>query len=622
MKYCWGCMSEISDNDIICPYCGYDNKQMMNQSFCLRAGTMLRKRFIVGKVLGSGGFGITYIARDTTLHRKVAIKEYYPTSCAARIVGKNTVAALSEDAEEEYIAGLDRFVNEARRLAVLGDIDGVVRVFDCFRENNTAYLVMELLEGETIKDYIKRKRRLKREEAIAIICIVLDSLQKIYEKNGIIHRDVSPDNIFLTKDKKIKLIDFGAARSTSYNATRSLSVILKPGYAPEEQYRTHGEQGPWTDVYGSGATLYWMLTGVRPQSSIDRLVKDELRPPIELGVDISKAQQAVLMKSLNLKAKDRYQSAEEFRQELLKTENLSRGPIHGLLLSRIIEKACLSIKAFFRKSGAGIVRLKKAASGFIHRIKTAFRRTIERLSPGLVVGLVTLVLAAVGIGFFLGGKYESGPERPESGVSPVPEPTATEAPRPTATQAPTNTPQPTVTQAPEPTATPWPTATPTVTEWTPAGFPVVPESGVYTARNNVNIRADAFLESDIITGVLAGTTLIGTGKCDNGWIRVEYDGKTGYVAEYYVVKNDEVTLSDTAEEQTPGGIAVTVTSATYKANNNLNIRIDASKESDIITGVLSGTILKCTGICQNGWIRVEYDGKTGYVSGDYVSLTS
>lgn len=597
MKYCWGCMSEISDNDIICPHCGYDNEQMGNQSFCLKAGTILRSRFIIGKVLGCGGFGITYIARDTTLHRKVAIKEYYPTSCAARIPGKNRVAALSEDAEEDYIAGLDRFVNEARRLAALGDIDGVVRVFDCFRENNTAYLVMELLEGETVKDYIKRKRRLKREEAIAIICIVLGSLQKIYEQNGIIHRDVSPDNIFLTKDKRIKLIDFGAARSTSYNATRSLSVILKPGYAPEEQYRTHGKQGPWTDVYGSGATLYWMLTGTRPQSSIDRLVKDELLPPIELGVDISEEQQAVIMKSLNLMAKDRYQSAEEFRKELLRTEDADLAPTPGSKFRKSIERASLKTKSYFRNP-----------RGF------------------LVVGLVFLVLVAMGIGFFLGDRYESKGQ--ENGPPSASTPTATLTPKPatTLTPKPAATPTPTIAMTPTPTLEPTiipslqPTATPTPTEWTPAGFPIFPASGVYKARNNLNIREDAFIESDVITGVLAGTTLDCTGKSNNGWIRVMYEGKTGYVAEYYVVEVDRETLSESPKEKTPGGVEITVGTATYKANNNLNIRVDASKESAIITGVLAGTILKSTGKCQNGWIRVEYNGKTGYVSGDYVSL--
>ena len=318
MKYCWSCMSELEDSDVFCPYCGYNNGHEEEQNFSLKAGTMIGSRFLIGKVLGYGGFGITYIARDMTLNRTVAIKEYYPGGCATRTPGENTVVSFPGDAGKEYHAGRESFVNEARRLASLGDIDGVVRIYDCIRENNTAYIIMELLKGETVKDYIRREGRLKSHESMAIICKVLGALHTIHQK-GIIHRDVAPDNIYLTDDKKVKLIDFGAARSPSLGATKSLSVILKPGYAPEEQYRSHGVQGPWTDVYGAGATLYRMLTGVKPQSAVDRLAGDELVPPIELGADITEEQQDVIMKSLSVKAKDRYQSAEDFRSELLST---------------------------------------------------------------------------------------------------------------------------------------------------------------------------------------------------------------------------------------------------------------------------------------------------------------
>ena len=378
MKYCWACMSEMDDGPI-CPHCGYDNDTMVELSFCLKAGSVIGNHFVIGRVLGYGGFGITYIARDTLLSRVIAIKEYFPTSCVTRIPGESAITLISENIQREYQTGLESFVDEARRLSSFEDIEGIVRVFDCIRENNTAYLVMELLEGETVKEFRRRKGELKSSEAIDIICSVLASLHKVHQ-SGIIHRDVSPDNIFLTKDQKVKLIDFGAARQVSPNATKSLSVILKPGFAPVEQYQAHGKQGPWTDVYGAGATLYWMLTGIKPSNSLDRLRKDDLALPIDLGVDITEHHQAVLKKSLSVKPEDRFQSAEEFREELSGSNNTPEE---------------LKLKSL-------------RAEGWNAEKEQSFNKTphsTKRFLPALLMALVVCVLAVMITGHLGNGQF-------------------------------------------------------------------------------------------------------------------------------------------------------------------------------------------------------------------------
>lgn len=325
MSICLGCMEEYGDQFEVCPHCGYIKGTPPKEGYYLEPGVMLKKKYLVGRVLGYGGFGVTYIGLDVLLKRKVAIKEYLPSDFSTRVPGEHALTIYTDDATAQFEAGLKKFVDEAQRLAKFHTVPGIVHIYDSFNENNTGYIVMEYLEGCTVKERLKQQGKMEYEEAKNIIFSVLDGLTAVH-KEGIIHRDISPDNIFLTKDGKVKLLDFGAARYATTFHSKSLSVILKPGYAPVEQYRSHGNQGPWSDIYAVAATFYKMLTGVTPEESIERAVEDHLQSPAQLGIAISPAADNAIMNALNIAAEDRTQSAEEFRKQL-ESDNVERNKV-------------------------------------------------------------------------------------------------------------------------------------------------------------------------------------------------------------------------------------------------------------------------------------------------------
>lgn len=315
MIRCLGCMEEYEDHMTACPHCGYQAGEGPKEAYYLVPGTVLNGQYLVGKVLGYGGFGVTYIGWDMTLKRKAAIKEYLPSDFATRVLGCKNVTVFSQDAAEQFCAGLESFIAEARKLAKFNNIPEIVDIYDCFLENNTGYIVMEFLYGQTVKELLTEGKAFPYPTALSIIKAILTGLAHVH-KEGIIHRDIAPDNIFITTMDEIRLLDFGAARYAVSTHSRSLSVILKPGYAPEEQYRSKGEQGPWTDVYGAGATLYRMLTGIRPQESIERRADDQLKPPSALGIELPLNVENALMNALNVEKEYRFQSAEEFLSAL------------------------------------------------------------------------------------------------------------------------------------------------------------------------------------------------------------------------------------------------------------------------------------------------------------------
>lgn len=307
MVYCYRCMSPSAEDYGICPFCG----KKMNVGAPLHhllPGTVLNGKFLVGTSLGEGGFGITYIGRDLTLDHKVAIKEYFPTGYANRSnTASSTVTCGTEGERLEFFQkGKERFLSEARTLARFEGERGIVNVRDFFEANDTAYIVMEYLEGVTLKEYLKEHGPLSVRDTLNLFKPVMDSLSRIH-KNDLIHRDISPDNIMLVNGEP-KLLDFGAARNISAAGSKSLSVVLKPGYAPEEQYRSKGEQGPWTDVYALCATIYKCITGVTPDDATQRLYKDELRRPSSMGVQIDERTENVLLKGMSVLYNDRYES--------------------------------------------------------------------------------------------------------------------------------------------------------------------------------------------------------------------------------------------------------------------------------------------------------------------------
>ncbi len=310
MSYCKYCMSPIEESDKECPFCG-KNIETEVPAHHLKPGTILNGKFLVGAALGEGGFGITYIGRDTKLDMKVAIKEYYPNGYVNRsnTVSPDVSCGTTGERKEFFDKGRERFLREARILAKFSGEPGVVDVRDFFEENNTAYIVMEYLDGEDLKEYLSHKGTLAPEQAIRMLMPLMQALTKIHEQ-GLIHRDISPDNIRLV-NQGVKLMDFGAARDVSSVANKSLSVMLKPGYAPEEQYRSKGEQGPWTDVYALCATIYKCITGITPDDSTQRAFSDELKTPSALGIPMDSVLEAALMKGLGVLQRDRYQSIPE-----------------------------------------------------------------------------------------------------------------------------------------------------------------------------------------------------------------------------------------------------------------------------------------------------------------------
>ena len=316
MVRCMGCMNEYDDGLTVCPHCGYAQGTPAREAYHLPPETILNGRYLVGRVLGFGGFGTTYIAWDLVLEKKVAIKEYMPSDFSTRAPGETQLSVYDGELGEQFRAGLKSFIDESRRLAKFNHEDGIVHIFDSFSENATAYIVMEYLEGKTLKELLKeRGGKIPYEEAVGYILPVLKSLDAVHQ-TGIIHRDIAPDNIFLTNDGKVKLIDFGASRYATTLHSKSLSVILKQGYAPEEQYRSHGEQGPWSDVYAVCATLYRTITGIVPEDALERCANDKLVPPSKMGIQLPQGIENAILNGLNTKAENRIQSAKELAQAL------------------------------------------------------------------------------------------------------------------------------------------------------------------------------------------------------------------------------------------------------------------------------------------------------------------
>lgn len=316
MNLCYSCMQQKQNKEETCLNCGYINGTSHDEHYYLTEGTYLNNRYTIGRVLGHGGFGITYLGLDTKLNLKIAIKEYLPGEIATRAEGESTVKSYSGDKYDAFVYGMGRFMDEAQTLAKYNHFPCIVSITDFFEANNTAYIVMEYLDGISLSEYIKRSGgKISQDETLSIMRPVIDALREVH-KFGMIHRDVSPDNIFITQNKLVKLIDFGAARHAMSEKSKSLSVVLKPGYAPPEQYYTRGKQGPWTDVYATAATMFKMLTGVTPVESMERMAEDGQSDLIEMNNITDTQIKGALRKAMSLKYTERFASMDKFYESL------------------------------------------------------------------------------------------------------------------------------------------------------------------------------------------------------------------------------------------------------------------------------------------------------------------
>lgn len=314
-KICLNCLNPTMYQGT-CTCCGAKKNVKQPSFLALPAGTILKGRYLIGKTLGNGGFGITYLGLDLQSEKKVAIKEYMPVNVATRATGQIKVS-VAKCYEDKFQYGVSRFYDEAKTLHTFSEHPNIVKVYKFFYENNTAYMVMEYLPGNDFRKYLRQKKTVSFSELLPIILPVMDALEYIHE-NNLIHRDISPDNIYM--GDTVKLIDFGAARYAYAYQSNSLTIIMKEGYAPEEQYRSHGRQGPWTDIYALAATMYVSLTATMIPKAPDRLLGDQLIDIRKMLPGLPESAGEAIMKALALRAENRYQSVPFFRDALMGME--------------------------------------------------------------------------------------------------------------------------------------------------------------------------------------------------------------------------------------------------------------------------------------------------------------
>lgn len=310
---CLNCMKEVEGAYGICPECGYELNAGPKELLYIAPGTVLHERYIIGTVVGSGGFGIVYKAWDTLLSQTVAIKEYFPNGIVTRTPGNPQVIVIKR---EEYANGLARFLDEARRTAKFSGHPKIVNIHTFFEMNNTAYIVMEYIEGISLGNFMKQENgKLSLDFATDVVLELLEALEVIH-KEKILHRDIKPGNLFLT-ETGAKLFDFGAARLSDTDNEKTRSIVLTPGFAPVEQYESKSKQGPYTDLYAVGALFYFMVTGKKPDESTDRAVEDNMPEPKELVPGVPDYINNIIMRAMSINPALRFQTASEFRNAIM-----------------------------------------------------------------------------------------------------------------------------------------------------------------------------------------------------------------------------------------------------------------------------------------------------------------
>ena len=425
MKICFGCFEQYDDSFDICPHCGYAEGTEPELATYMRPGAILNERYVIGRALGHGGFSVTYLAWDALLLHKVAIKEYLPSEYATRRPGESRLTIFSGKEGEYFQFGKEKFLDEAKRLSAFQNEAGIVHVYDCFSANETAYLVMEYLDGITLSEYLKKEAavspqgRLAPEEAISMLTPVMLSLQRVHD-SGMIHRDIAPDNIMLLKDGGVRLIDFGAARHAVHDCGKSMTVIIKDGYSPEEQYNSHSVQGPAADVYALSATLYQMITGITPPGAIERgeylqkHKRDMLPPPSKFNKAVTKTQDTAILNGMALHTQDRTQSVAELYEELTAQTPVRR-------VQETIRKRSSFSWPLWAKITAGVLAAAIAAGGVLlylnrkPKTDTAAEDGSYVLSPNVVnMQVVNAVTAAEDASLHLvveGSDYDAGVEQ-------------------------------------------------------------------------------------------------------------------------------------------------------------------------------------------------------------------
>lgn len=361
---CEHCFAQLSPKMKVCPYCS-GAKNNDKYPTALAEGIILMGRYVVGRVLGKGGFGITYLCYDSKENRTVAVKEYLPDSLTHRNSGESNVVAYNDEREVHFKAGVKKFYEEAKLVSRFNGNPNIISVYEFFYENNTTYFVMEYLDGIDFKNYIfTHGGKISENEAVYILSHIADALMVVHS-TGILHRDISPDNIFLCYNHDIKLIDFGAARQVVGEASKSLSVILKQGFAPLEQYQKHGKQGPWTDIYALGATMYFAVTGKLVDDAMSRLDDDALELS---GLSVGFA--GILKRMLAVKIADRYQDVFAVKRDLSALGMNAQEPV--LPEKKAVKSFCESCGTEV-ESGAVLCKKCQSREANDNKLKSVFR---------------------------------------------------------------------------------------------------------------------------------------------------------------------------------------------------------------------------------------------------------
>lgn len=383
---CMGCMQEKPSVHIKCPYCGYDDTVSNNKKGQLPIWTFMRNSYMIGRSIGAGGFGITYMGYDVNLQKKIAIKEFFPDGYAVRGSDGFTVMPNSPANQAFYEREKARYVEEARILASIEEQAGVVKVISYLEENNTAYIIMEFIEGKSMKQYMREKNAaLTVNETLEFMKPVVKALAGIHDK-GVVHRDISMDNIMITKNGKVKLIDFGAAHD---HQSESELRVYKPYYSPAEQLNRNAEIGTYSDIYSLCVCIYTAITGRYPTDASQRFANDMLMKPSQMGVLIDPLTEAVLMKGLEYDPKDRIKNATDLYYFLYVYGKDANASIPGM------EK-----KIHDSSTNVIIEKMKK------EQVKEKYRKRNLILLFG-ILGLGILIMASrVAIRLVVDSKYE------------------------------------------------------------------------------------------------------------------------------------------------------------------------------------------------------------------------
>lgn len=327
IQRCIFCMNEL-DQNARCTACQKQAEDYKPAGRCLLPGTRLAERYVLGTALGEGSFGITYLAWDFCADMPVAIKEFYPVDYVRRDVVRGTkpdVELCSLECEEEYQDRLMKFREEARCLSRLQQLEGIVSVWDIFDENNTSYIVMEYIKGQSLKEYVTENGALSEKTVLAMMKPIMEALAQVHP-TGLIHRDISPDNIMLDSSGRAVLIDFGAARMKQIGKTKSMTLLFKHGFSPEEQCRPKGKISVSTDIYALCATMYYMLSAKVPVDAVDRMAGEQLEKLKQINtIKISDQLSEAIEKGMAIKAKDRFQTDDEMIHAIFNIANDKQG---------------------------------------------------------------------------------------------------------------------------------------------------------------------------------------------------------------------------------------------------------------------------------------------------------